>query len=249
MNDRDLADLVRRADPDRFIGAIFAPAEARRRLLALYAFNHELARAREVASTPPLALIRLHWWREVVEGAARDHPVANLLPELRARDGIVQRDLVALIDAREAECEPIADRAAFLAYARGTAGRLMAVAGRILGVQDQIALASLEDLGTGYAIASILRASDSLRATGRDLLPSDGTPRRALIEHAQDLLARDPPRAALAATLPSVLARRDLARLRRGESYHPRGLGDRIAVIAAGLRAMGGSRPLSRQMI
>ena len=34
----------------------------------LYAFNHELARAREAVSEPPLALIRLQWWREVVEG-------------------------------------------------------------------------------------------------------------------------------------------------------------------------------------
>ena len=61
--------LVRRHDPDRFLTALFAPPEKRDALLTLYAFNHELARAREVASEPPLALIRLQWWREVVEGA------------------------------------------------------------------------------------------------------------------------------------------------------------------------------------
>ena len=63
-----IAALVRRHDPDRFLTALFAPPDRRDALLTLYAFNHELARAREVASEPPLALIRLQWWREVVEG-------------------------------------------------------------------------------------------------------------------------------------------------------------------------------------
>ena len=54
--------------------------EKRDALLTLYAFNHELARAREVVSEPPLALIRLQWWREVVEGARRRHEVAEPLP-------------------------------------------------------------------------------------------------------------------------------------------------------------------------
>ena len=69
--DATLAALVRQHDPDRFLTALFAPAAQRDALLALYAFNHELARAREVASEPTLALIRLQWWREVVDGAAR----------------------------------------------------------------------------------------------------------------------------------------------------------------------------------
>ena len=45
-----IAALVRRHDPDRFLTALFAPPERRDALLTLYAFNHELARAREVAS-------------------------------------------------------------------------------------------------------------------------------------------------------------------------------------------------------
>ena len=65
-----IAALVRRHDPDRFLTALFAPPERRDALLTLYAFNHELARAREAVSEAPLALIRLQWWREVVEGGA-----------------------------------------------------------------------------------------------------------------------------------------------------------------------------------
>ena len=76
-----IAALVRRHDPDRFLTALFAPPDRRDALLTLYAFNHELARAREVASEPPLALIRLQWWREVVEGEPKRHEVATPLSE------------------------------------------------------------------------------------------------------------------------------------------------------------------------
>ena len=90
MNDA-IAALVRRHDPDRFLTALFAPAERRDALLALYAFNHELARAREVASEPPLALIRLQWWREVVEGEAKRHEVATPLSAAIAAGALTAR--------------------------------------------------------------------------------------------------------------------------------------------------------------
>ncbi len=232
MNEPDLAAQVRRADPDRFLGAIFAPPQSRRWLFVLYAFNHELARAREVASQPPLALIRLQWWREVVEGADRAHPLAVELRAGLAQGIFSDAALTALIDAREAEAEPIPDRAAFLAYARGTAGGLARSAGTVLGVTDPDALAALEDLGTGYGIAGILRAAPALEAAGRDLLPQDGTDPAALRDEAARLLRRRAPRAGLAAALPAVLARRDL---RRPTGPAPRGLADRIAVVIAGL--------------
>src|SRR6185436_14744881 len=115
--DTDLAALVRRHDPDRFLTALFAPPEKRDALLALYAFNHELARAREVVSEPPLALIRLQWWREVVEGAERRHPVATPLSVAIAAGELDRADLLAMIDAREIEAEPAVDTlAAWRAY-------------------------------------------------------------------------------------------------------------------------------------
>src|ERR1019366_9125501 len=77
-----IVSLVRRHDPDRFLTALFAPPEHRDALLTLYAFDHELARAREVTSEPHLTLIRLHWWREVVEGARRRHEGATPLADL-----------------------------------------------------------------------------------------------------------------------------------------------------------------------
>src|ERR1700753_3370412 len=101
-----LGQMVRRHDPDRFFTALFAPEARRETLFLLYAFNHELARAREVASEPTIALIRLHWWREVVEGTARRHEVAGPLGEALAAGALRRESLLAMVDGREAEAAP-----------------------------------------------------------------------------------------------------------------------------------------------
>src|SRR5271165_6915038 len=99
-NASSIAALVRRHDPDRLLTALFAPPERRDALLALYAFNHELARAREVASEPPLALIRLQWWREVVEGEPKRHEVATPLSQAIADGTLKPAELLRVIEAR-----------------------------------------------------------------------------------------------------------------------------------------------------
>jgi phytoene synthase len=218
---------LRRADPDRYFCTLFAPAAKREGLCLLYGFNHELARAREVASEPGLALIRLTWWREVVDGAAKHHEIATPLGQaLRAGD-FSRADLAALIDAREMEVWPeIPDCDAFMNFARGTAGRLARVAGTFLGADSQ----AVEDLGTAYGIAGILRAAPFLARQGRSLLPADGTPPAALAAAGRALLRTQPPRLALPAALPAVYARRDF-----GKPARPRGLGDRLAVLRAAI--------------
>jgi phytoene synthase len=107
---RYVLDLVRGADRDRFLGALFAPEPARTDLLALLAFNHELARTRSVTREPMLARIRLEWWREAVAeaggaGTPRAQPVVESLSETMRRHRLGPQGLVALIDAREEEIE------------------------------------------------------------------------------------------------------------------------------------------------
>jgi phytoene synthase len=255
MNDATAA-LVRRHDPDRFLTALFAPPDRRDALLALYAFNHELARAREVASEPPLALIRLQWWREVVEGEAKRHEVATPLSEAIAAGTLRPSTLLPIIEAREtevyAEFETFADwRAWLLAGAGGVA----VAAAAALDAPDPEAA---RPFGAAYGIAGLLRATGMLATQGVCLLPRDvlarhglsaeafidapgADPARAalaeLVEAGRALLAEAPrgavPRPAVAAVLPGVLARRDLARW--PSVAVPRRLGDRLAVVLAGL--------------
>lgn len=216
---------LRHADADRFFCTLFAPACKRELLAILYLFNNELARAREVASEPMLALIRLQWWREVVEGQAKKHDIASPLTAALEAGFFAAADLEALITAREAEADEIADFPAFLAYARGTGGRLARIAAKLLGADS----AEVEDLGTAYAIAGILRAAPHLARQNRSLLPADGTPPELLVAHARKLLNARAPRSALAAALPAAFARRDLAH------PHERNIWDRMAVLRAAL--------------
>lgn len=252
-----LAAMVRRTDPDRFLTALFAPPARRETLFLLYAFNHELARAREVASEPTLALIRLQWWREVAEGARRRHEVAGPLGE--ALDGglLDAADLLGMIEGREAEAEPgMPTLAAWLAYLRATAGLVAVAAGRALGA-DADARERLRALGTAYGVAGQVRSVAALARQGRCLLPEEvlaahaltvheviAAPRearvlpvlRALAEEGNRLLRAGSgrmPRGIVAAALPAVLARRDLRRV--GGEVRPHGLGDRLAVLAAAI--------------
>src|SRR5882762_5150607 len=111
---RYVFDTVRRADRDRFLGALFAAGPARSDLLALLAFDHELGRTRSVTREPMLARIRLEWWREAVAEAAgsgkpRAQPIVESLSETVRRHALSPESLVALIDAREEEIEGALD--------------------------------------------------------------------------------------------------------------------------------------------
>jgi phytoene synthase len=235
-----MAAFLRRHDPDRFFCTLFAPAEKREALFTLYAFNHELTRAREAAAEPGLALIRLEWWREVVEGETRAHEVAAPLAAL-LKDGVLDRAaLLAMIAAREAECQPaIETEAEWRRYLHGRGGVLAVEAGRVLGAQDREYLAKL---GAAYTAAGLLRSSGQMAARGRWLLPKNLLPREAPVAAATALAGKilrelGPKRDlgdAVAAGLIGVLARHDLARADRPPV--PRGIGIRLAVIWAALR-------------
>ena len=228
-----LGMLVRRRDPDRFLCTLFAPAARRETLFALYAFNGELARAWEVASHPTLALIRLQWWREVLEGAARRHEVATPLMAEVAAGRLAAADLLALIEGRERIAEGLSGIADWTSYLEATAGALAMTAGRALSGQGE-ALERLAALGAAYGATRHFRGGG---VWGGEIA-ADPTPqvRAALVEWTRQRLG-DPesmPRSIVAAGLVGILARRDL---RRDGRPAARGLGDRLAVTRAGLRA------------
>src|ERR1700689_4830337 len=95
------AELVRTADRDRFLSALFAPAEYRAALHALYAFNVEVTRVREVAREPLPGEIRLQWWSEVLGGEraeeASANPVASALLTVIERHRLCATQPTALI--------------------------------------------------------------------------------------------------------------------------------------------------------
>ena len=171
-----IAATVRKADPDRFFSALFAPEPARRRLLTLYAFNHEVARVAETVRQPMMGEIRLEWWRETLEGARngapRNHPVALALAELLQDRRLPAELFDAILNARSFDSTPelFADWTAAEAYADATSGNLMRLAAHILGAgQDALA----REAGIAYAIAGFIRALPFHAARHKVYLPQD----------------------------------------------------------------------------
>jgi 15-cis-phytoene synthase len=170
--------LVRAADRDRFLATLFAPRERRGALFALYAFNVEIARVREVVRDPVAGEIRLQWWSDVLAGDGRGeieaHPVASALRASIARYGLPPERLQTTISARRFDLydEPMATLADLEAYADGASSSLIALAAQILngnGAADIDVLS--HHAGRAQAIAGLLKAFPFHAARGQLFVP------------------------------------------------------------------------------
>ncbi|HUO20923.1 MAG TPA: squalene/phytoene synthase family protein [Caulobacteraceae bacterium] len=174
----DVDHSVARADPDRWLASRFVDdREARADLIALYAFDHELARALAVASEPLMAEIRLTWWSEALDEMferrpVRAHPVAQALALAVQRRGLARGPLDSLIDARlhRIDDAPFADEGALFAHLDGTAGAVMQAAAAVLGRDD--GLPAVQSAGRAWGLA---RAAVELSP---EYLPQSLTPDR-----------------------------------------------------------------------
>lgn len=171
------AEAVRKHDNDRFLTALFAPAPLREDLFALYAFNHEVAKTREVVTEPTLGQIRLQWWRESIEGAfegrPRRHEVVEPLANAILRHGLDRTQFDLLIDGREADLddEAPADMECLVNYAQVTGAPLVRLACQILGAHDPASMEAARLVGTAWALTGILRATPFLARGHRSRLP------------------------------------------------------------------------------
>ena len=171
------AAQVERFDHERFLCTLLAPAAIRESLFALYALNIELSRTREMVREPLMGQIRLQWWREGIaelyQGNVRQHEVLQALATILP--GIIdEEDIQAMIDARELDLSadlPTSEE--LLAYARGIGGRLMQVAARLAGTKDKSLIAVAGMLGTGAALAGIIRSIPYHAAQEKCYLPAD----------------------------------------------------------------------------
>lgn len=173
-------ELVRAGDKNRFLATLFAPEKYRRALYALYAFNLEVARTRELAREPMPGEIRLQWWRDVLGGAGRGdvdaHPVAAALRDAVVRYRLPPRTLLELIDARSFDLydEPVASVSYLERYAMQSSSALIELAARILRDGRDPDIGDLaRHAGIAYAIAGLLLALPVHSARGQLYLPVD----------------------------------------------------------------------------
>jgi phytoene synthase len=173
------ARQVERFDNDRFVCVSFAPEAAREDLLALFAFNLEVARIRESVREPMLGYMRLQWWRDAIEqiylGAAVNHPIADALSQAIRRTPLDQAEFDRLLTGREQDMASAApeDEAALIAYADQTSGSLLLLALQLLGVALPAARTAARDVGIAWALTGLLRAVPFHARAHRVYLPRE----------------------------------------------------------------------------
>lgn len=158
---------VRQGDRDRYLALLFASAQARSGLAAIAAFNFELAKAASDISEAMLGLVRLQWWREVVEeiesgGPVRRHPVAEALSAATRGKQLPAKRMLAMIEARETELETDGPptQLQFDARADATAANLIRLSLQVVGMDpDAPGLSNaVAQVGRAYAAAGCARS-------------------------------------------------------------------------------------------
>jgi 15-cis-phytoene synthase len=177
------AELVHAADRDRYLATLFAPAEYRGALYALYAFNSEVARVREVAREPLPGEIRLQWWSDVLRGErggeAAANPVAAALLASIEHYRLPADKLIELVEARGFDLydEPMVTLDELETYAGKTTSTLFALAAQILAGTQAEAVA--EPAGRAYAFAGLMRVLPLQVARRQLYLPAELLERHA----------------------------------------------------------------------
>ena len=162
----DLEDTVRRSDPDRWLASRFiADAGRRADVMALYAFDHVLARVPHQVSEPLMGEIRLTWWSEALDeiygsGPVRAHPAALALADTVRHGDLARAPLDALVEARFGDLapEPFVNAEGAVIYADQTSGALMQAAAQALGAPPNFHAAKLAGRAYGLALMAHRRA-------------------------------------------------------------------------------------------
>lgn len=171
---------LRDTDRDRYLACLLSPEDKRGALAALYAFNAEIARVRDMVREPLPGEIRLQWWRDLLEGSASGdstgNPVAAGLLEAIETYRLPRQTLVDMIEARIFDLydDPLTDRNALEGYAGETASALIQLASLILSAGE--AAKSTEaagHAGVAQAIAGFLLLMPIHRRRHQLYLPLD----------------------------------------------------------------------------
>ncbi len=175
-----LRESVRKADPDRYLSVLYAPEDRRGALYALYAFDAEIARIRDLISEPMPGEIRLQWWRDVITAgtpeAAGGHPVASALVEAMNTHALPTAAFDNYLDARIFDLydDPMPGRNELEGYCGETTSALIQLAALILDPAAAPAFSEVSGhAGCAQRIAALVRAMPLHRARGQCYVPAE----------------------------------------------------------------------------
>lgn len=182
MQDNELycLDLVRQADQDRYLSLLYAPEEKRAALAALYAFNVEVARIRDVSKDALPGEVRLQWWRDLIKGAGHgeteNHPVAAALMAAIRQYSLPVQAFDAYCEARIFDLynDPMPARHDLEGYCGETACTLIQMAALILDAKTAADFSEASGhAGVAQNIIGLLRLMPLHRARQQIYMPAD----------------------------------------------------------------------------
>ncbi|MBK1866691.1 phytoene/squalene synthase family protein [Aestuariivirga sp. YIM B02566] len=173
-------ELVRQGDKDRYLSTLLAPDAKRPQLLALYAFNIEIARIRETVSEAALGEIRLRWWADAIEaayaGERQGHPVIEALAPVITEAGLPKQALLNMIEARQFDLydDPMPSLGQLEGYLGETSAMLIQLAAMILDKERARSLGDISGLaGVALGITGLMRSLPLQRKRGQCYVPTD----------------------------------------------------------------------------
>lgn len=134
-----LREDLKQNSPLLYAASLFAPADKRDALVAIYAFDFEVKRIPYLVSEPMLGEIRLQWWREALNGErtdeARLNPLASALLDVISKFDLPRSGFNHLLDgeARLLDATPIVDERELEKLYGQRHGSLFQYAAMILG--------------------------------------------------------------------------------------------------------------------
>ncbi|TPL06453.1 phytoene/squalene synthase family protein [Mesorhizobium sp. B2-4-14] len=170
---------VRATDRDRYLSALYAPADKRDALFSLYAFNAEIASIRDRIHEPLPGEVRLQWWRDVIAAgseAGAGHPVAEALNATIAVFHLPKLAFENMLEARIFDLydDPMPSRTDLEGYCGETAAALIQLAAMVLDPAEAPRFAELAGrAGCAQAVTGLLLLLPLHRKRGQCFIPVD----------------------------------------------------------------------------
>jgi phytoene/squalene synthetase len=167
---------IQKVDHDQFLCGLYAPDEHRDDFYALCLFAHETARIRDMVKEPHLGLIRLQWWRDVVEAVytdRQDHSengthkeFVKTLQTKTIDKGLLDRYLNAR--AFDMEDQTHDDLPALMRYLEATGGSINHMKACFLNPDT---MPAAQKIGTAQALCDVIKTLPYQARSGKCKIP------------------------------------------------------------------------------
>jgi 15-cis-phytoene synthase len=154
-------DFVRQNNPDRFFASLFAPQDKRAALLAIAAFDAEIASLRGKVREPMAGEIRIRWWQDRIDAegnSATGNPLADELATVIQTHDLPKTAFSTYLEARLFDLydDGFPARGDLEAYCGETSGIMLQLAAMVL--DRDTASSAADACGHGGCMATVTQA-------------------------------------------------------------------------------------------